>query len=244
MTSPKYKCRGLSFFHCQIQPRILNVPPRKHITGLRWALSALGRVTSANLFGQVRPFDSPLQVPLEMPMSLVKWFVFNYMFIITAKNYTFIKSDLIGQKKKHVWIQEKKSFVEYNGIYLNLQGRAVFASGSPFAPVEYNGQTFVPGQVVLVSNNFFQTLLFESISSLLTQLCYSWQANNAYIFPGFGLGLVISGAIRVHEDMLLAACMYLLKWSHWTYNLSKCRNWGGLVVKQSHGFIHLKQRKH
>jgi malate dehydrogenase (oxaloacetate-decarboxylating)(NADP+) len=56
------------------------------------------------------------------------------------------------------------------------QGRAVFASGSPFAPVEYNGQTFVPGQ-----------------------------ANNAYIFPGFGLGLVISGAIRVHEDMLLAA---------------------------------------
>lgn len=32
------------------------------------------------------------------------------------------------------------------------------------------------------------------------------QSNNAYIFPGFGLGLVISGAIRVHDDMLLAAC--------------------------------------
>ncbi|TVU21446.1 hypothetical protein EJB05_31079, partial [Eragrostis curvula] len=56
------------------------------------------------------------------------------------------------------------------------QGRAVFASGSPFAPVEYNGKLHVPGQ-----------------------------ANNAYIFPGFGLGVVISGAIRVHEDMLLAA---------------------------------------
>jgi len=41
---------------------------------------------------------------------------------------------------------------------------------------------------------------------LLTQLGYLQQANNAYIFPGFGLGLVISGAIRVHEDMLLAAC--------------------------------------
>uniref|UniRef100_A0A0D9UXQ8 Malic enzyme n=1 Tax=Leersia perrieri TaxID=77586 RepID=A0A0D9UXQ8_9ORYZ len=56
------------------------------------------------------------------------------------------------------------------------QGRAVFASGSPFDPVEYNGKIHVPGQ-----------------------------ANNAYIFPGFGLGVVISGAVRVHEDMLLAA---------------------------------------
>lgn len=34
----------------------------------------------------------------------------------------------------------------------------------------------------------------------------SIQANNAYIFPGLGMGLVISGAIRVHDEMLLAAC--------------------------------------
>lgn len=38
------------------------------------------------------------------------------------------------------------------------------------------------------------------------QSCHGIQANNAYIFPGFGLGLIISGAIRVHDDMLLAAC--------------------------------------
>jgi len=31
------------------------------------------------------------------------------------------------------------------------------------------------------------------------------QANNAYIFPGFGLGLIMSGTIRVHDDLLLAA---------------------------------------
>ncbi|CAL5438178.1 unnamed protein product [Camellia sinensis] len=55
--------------------------------------------------------------------------------------------------------------------YTWCQGHAIFASGSPFDPVEYNGK-----------------------------------ANNAYIFPGFGLGLVISGAIRVHDEMLLAAC--------------------------------------
>ena len=55
-------------------------------------------------------------------------------------------------------------------------GRAIFASGSPFDPVEHGRKVFVPGQ-----------------------------ANNAYIFPGFGLGLIMSGTIRVHDDMLLAA---------------------------------------
>nr|GMD32345.1 NADP-dependent malic enzyme, chloroplastic [Ipomoea batatas] len=60
--------------------------------------------------------------------------------------------------------------------YTWSEGRAIFASGSPFPPFEYKGKTLLSGQ-----------------------------ANNAYIFPGFGLGLIISGAIRVHEDMLLAA---------------------------------------
>ena len=36
-------------------------------------------------------------------------------------------------------------------------------------------------------------------------LFLSIQSNNTYIFPGLGLGLVMSGAIRVHDDMLLAA---------------------------------------
>ncbi|XP_058192550.1 NADP-dependent malic enzyme, chloroplastic-like [Rhododendron vialii] len=60
--------------------------------------------------------------------------------------------------------------------YTWSKGRAIFASGSPFGPVEYNGKVYLSGQ-----------------------------ANNAYIFPGLGLGLIISGAIRVHEDMLLVA---------------------------------------
>ncbi|CAM6090489.1 unnamed protein product [Calypogeia fissa] len=60
--------------------------------------------------------------------------------------------------------------------YTWTQGRALFASGSPFLPVEVNGKKY-----------------------------YSGQSNNAYIFPGMGLGLIISGAIRVHDDMFLTA---------------------------------------
>lgn len=60
------------------------------------------------------------------------------------------------------------------------QGRAIFGSGSPFDPVTFNGKVFIPGQ-----------------------------ANNAYIFPGTGLGIIISGAIRLHDDMLLSAARAL-----------------------------------
>jgi malate dehydrogenase (oxaloacetate-decarboxylating)(NADP+) len=59
-------------------------------------------------------------------------------------------------------------------------GRAIFASGSPFAPVSCGGQTFVPGQ-----------------------------ANNAYIFPGVGLGAIASGATRITDDMFMAAARTL-----------------------------------
>ncbi|MDZ7781930.1 MAG: malic enzyme-like NAD(P)-binding protein [Halioglobus sp.] len=60
--------------------------------------------------------------------------------------------------------------------YVWSEGRAVFASGSSFSPVEFEGTTFHPGQ-----------------------------ANNAYIFPGIGLGVSVSGAARVTESMFLAA---------------------------------------
>jgi len=64
--------------------------------------------------------------------------------------------------------------------YAWTDGRAVFASGSPFDPVKLNNQTFVPGQ-----------------------------GNNAYIFPGVGLGAIVSQARSITDDMFLAAAYSL-----------------------------------
>ncbi len=64
--------------------------------------------------------------------------------------------------------------------YLWTNGRAIFASGSPFDPVTLQGKTFVPGQ-----------------------------GNNAYIFPGVGLGVVVSGASRVTDEMFAVAAQTL-----------------------------------
>jgi len=60
------------------------------------------------------------------------------------------------------------------------KGRALIATGSPFSNVSYNGQKF-------------------SIS----------QCNNVYIFPAVGLALVVCGASRVTDAMLIAAAEVL-----------------------------------
>ena len=57
-----------------------------------------------------------------------------------------------------------------------VEGRAIFASGSPFPPVRFGGKTFVPGQ-----------------------------GNNVYIFPALGMAIYATQARRVTDEMFLCA---------------------------------------
>jgi len=60
--------------------------------------------------------------------------------------------------------------------YRHTEGRALFACGSPYDPVQFNGKTYVPRQ-----------------------------GNNSYIFPGVGLGVIACGAQLVTDEMFMAA---------------------------------------
>jgi malate dehydrogenase (oxaloacetate-decarboxylating) len=73
-----------------------------------------------------------------------------------------------------------KSEAKADDLIRWTDGRALVATGSPFAPVSYGGRTIPIAQ-----------------------------CNNVYIFPAMGLGIVASGARRVTDAMMLAAARAL-----------------------------------
>ena len=61
-------------------------------------------------------------------------------------------------------------------FFFLFQGKAIFASGSPFKSVTYKDQVFHPGQ-----------------------------GNNAYIFPGVALGIIVCGIRHIPDIVFLKA---------------------------------------
>src|SRR5208337_4055774 len=73
-----------------------------------------------------------------------------------------------------------KSEAKADDLIRWTDGRALVATGSPFAPVSYDGRTIPIAQ-----------------------------CNNVFIFPAIGLGVIASGASRITDDMMLAAARAL-----------------------------------
>ncbi|KAH8306429.1 hypothetical protein KR018_011232, partial [Drosophila ironensis] len=64
--------------------------------------------------------------------------------------------------------------------YKHTDARVIFSSGSPFPPVQMGDKTYYPGQ-----------------------------GNNAYIFPGVGLGVICTGTHHIPDEMFLIAAQEL-----------------------------------
>ncbi len=106
---------------------------------------------------------------------------------VSGQPQTFTKPVIEAMTKFNEWPiifalsnPTSKSECTAEQAYKWSKGRAIFASGSPYPPFEYEGKTYLPGQ-----------------------------GNNAYIFPGVGLGVIASGASRVTEEMFFAAAKAL-----------------------------------
>lgn len=77
--------------------------------------------------------------------------------------------------------QHKIVFDILISIFPLVQGRCIYASGSPFPPVTYKGVEYCTGL-----------------------------ANNYYVYPGVTLGVIAAKAIRVTDSMFLSAAKVFL----------------------------------
>ncbi len=159
-----------------------------------WCLGSKGLITKG--MAGIRPFQEPYARPAE---EIVSWGLESGRRVDLAEVVHHVRPTmLIGTSARAGAFSETlvREMAEYTDrpIIMPLsnptsraeatpadlirwtEGRALVATGSPFAPVEYDGRTYQIGQ-----------------------------ANNALVFPGLGLGVIVSKARRVSQGMILAA---------------------------------------
>lgn len=74
-----------------------------------------------------------------------------------------------------------KSECDFETAITHTDGRALFASGSPFQPFSFTN------------------------SAGETRTYYPGQGNNMYVFPGIGLGTILSKAVKITDSMIYAS---------------------------------------
>ena len=131
------------------------------------------------------PYAHPIDVDCPDLMSACEYLKPTGLIGVSAQPKSFTKEML---QKMAEWNEQpiicalsnptSKAECTAEEAYEWTNGRAIFSSGSPFDPVTLSdGTTRVPGQ-----------------------------GNNAYIFPGVGLGILAAGATKItNHDMLIAA---------------------------------------
>jgi malate dehydrogenase (oxaloacetate-decarboxylating)(NADP+) len=160
---------------------------REHI----YLVDSKGLVTSKRLEygGTVRhhklPYAHTISQECDTLLAAVKFLKPSGLIGVSAQPKTFNQEicELMAANHDHPIIcalSNPTSKAECNAeeAYAWTKGKCIFSSGSPFAPVTLpDGQKRVPGQ-----------------------------GNNAYIFPGIGLGVLAAGSTKITDhDMLIAA---------------------------------------
>jgi len=113
-----------------------------------------------------------------------------------------------------------KSECTFEEAITHTKGKCLFASGSPFSTFNYEGKDLVPGQ-----------------------------GNNMYVFPGIGLGAILSKSVNVTQNMIYASAEALSTSllpeeieQHWLYpNISRIRE---VSVTVTRGVIRAAQKDH
>ncbi len=162
--------------------------PRPTARGCCWLTDTQGLVVKgrANLAEHKRPYAHE-HAPIRDFLGAVRALEPTVIIGVAATCGTFAREVVaeMGRLNKRPIIfalsnPTSKSECTAEQAYQWSDGRVLFASGSPFDPVTHGGKTFVPRQ-----------------------------GNNAYIFPGVGLGAIASRARRITESMFLAAAKTL-----------------------------------